>query len=117
MQWLTILGVAIAVTVFLGSAVVFLRGSRDQGTIATLQRSNSALTERVNVLEADAARDVIERDRLVARVDALEHENQTLRNVRPSAEVIAEVAERLVSHDEATRTMLATLLVKGIEND
>jgi hypothetical protein len=123
-QWLTLVAAAIGVVVFLGSVVVFLRGSRDQGTIATLERSNHALTERVTVLENDAARGVIERDRLTERVAALEHENEALRAQRPSADAIAALAEvvsdnhsLLATHDRETKTMLATLILKGTEGD
>lgn len=123
-QWLTLAAAAIGVVVFLGSVVVFLRGSRDQGTIATLERSNHALTERVTVLENDAARDLVERDRLTERVAALEHENEALRAQRPSAEAIASLARAvdaihafLVNHDREAKTMLATLILKGTEGD
>lgn len=109
MDWLTLIGVAIGAVVFLGSVVVFLRGSRDQGTIATLERSNKALTERVEVLEAEAARSIVERDRLTARVEALEHENEALRKVRPSHEAIAALTAMLQAHDDDVVSRLEVL--------
>lgn len=116
-SWLTIIGVAIAVVIFFGSVVVFLRGSRDQGTIATLERSNNALTERVTVLENEAARNLVERDSLGARIDALEHENEALRLERPSSEAIAALTEALARHDADAKAMLSALMLKGLEDD
>lgn len=115
MGWLTILGVGIAAAVFLGSVVVYLRGSRDQGTIATLERSNKALTERVTVLEGEAARSAVERDRDAARITALEHENESLRAERPSAEAIANLAVALARHDADLKGMVSALMLKGTE--
>lgn len=85
------IGGAIGIIVFLGTLVVYLRGSRDKGTIATLEASNKALTERVGVLvegEADLNRQI--RD-LRNRMAAVERENAELRAQRPSAEAIAAV--------------------------
>ena len=123
--WLVIIAAAISIVVFAGTIVVYLRGSRDKGTIATLEASNRALTERVVVLESEAARDLLERDRLEARVTALEHENTVLAAARPSAEVIADVAaavvdikngirthdDRLSRHDVDTKAMLTALML------
>jgi hypothetical protein len=93
---------------FLGMVVVYLRGSKDKGTIATLEASNRALTERVAILEADAlattarhaterAADAADRARLSARLGAVERENVGLLAQRPSAEVVAGIAVEL--HD------------------
>jgi len=116
-HWLTIILGAIAIVVFLGSVVVFLRGSRDQGTIATLERSNKALIERVTVLEDEAARNLVERDRLAARVEALEHENEALRLERPSSEAIAALTDLLKRHDADAKAMLSALMLKGLDDE
>lgn len=115
--WLTLIGVVIIVVGFLGSVVVFLRGSRDQGTIATLERYSKALEARLTQLEDEAARNTIERDRLTARVDALEHENEALRAERPSAEAIAALHTLLLRHDTDAKAMLSALMLKGIDDD
>lgn len=82
------LPVAVAVVLFLGSTVVYLRGAKDKGTIETLNRSNAALTERVKVLEdaevvriaADKAKD--------SRIESLESANTVLQNTVNSSELI-----------------------------
>lgn len=93
---------AVAVVVFLGATVVYFRGSRDKGTIATLEASNAALTERVEILKSDVAD-------MKSRLDFLEAENAELHRQRPSAEAIAEVLEvventasLLAAHDART---------------
>lgn len=86
--WLSGLAAAVVIVGFLGAAVVFLRGSKDKGTIDTLERSNHALTERVSVLESSETR-------LTARVSALEKENVALAAQRPSAEVLTEIQKEL----------------------
>lgn len=115
MQWLTILGIAIATAVFFGSVVVYLRGSRDQGTIATLERYGKACEARVTQLEDEQARGLIEHDRLIARMEVLEQENETLRAERPSAEAIAALTDLLRRHDADAKAMLSALMLKGIE--
>lgn len=78
----------IGIVIFLGTALVYLRGSKDKGTIATLEASNRALNERVDVLEASEAR-------LTARVALLETENRKLEAQRPSAEAIAALSSKV----------------------
>lgn len=110
-------GTWIGVVLFAGSVVVFLRGSRDKGTIATLEANNKALTERVTLLEGDVARitakALADKNQLSTRVDALERENTALLAQRPSAEAIADLnakADRLETdlsrHDIETRRLL-----------
>lgn len=70
-----------AVVLFLGSATVYLRGSRDKGTIDTLTRNNAALDERVKILEASEVANK-------ARIDALTHANKVLTNTVNSSELI-----------------------------
>lgn len=57
MDMLKWLPTAIALVLFLGAAVVYLRGSRDKGTIDTLERNNKALTERVTILVGECRED------------------------------------------------------------
>lgn len=98
-DWLGTLGGIVALVVFLGAAVVYIRGSKDKGTITTLESSNRALTERVKVLEdgerllkaeaaAAAIKHTAEVDALTLRVTRLEQDNTELRAQRPSAEAI-----------------------------
>lgn len=115
--WLALLAACVVVVGFLGSVVVFLRGSRDKGTIATLDRYSKALESRVTQLEAEAGRNKVERDRLTARVEALEHENEGLRAERPSAEAIKALTLSLAQHDADTKGMLAALMLKGVDDE
>lgn len=101
-QWLGIIGGLVGLIVFLGTVVVYLRGSRDKGTITTLTNSNAALMERVGLLEANEAR-------LSARVSLLEAENAALLAQRPSAEAIAALMLKLEAHDVATLRRLERL--------
>lgn len=106
----------IAAVVFLGAAVVYLRGSKDKGTIATLEKSNQALSEnnkilndRVSLLEAsDVAKD--------ARIDGLVQANEVLTNTVNSSELIANLAtlitdlsENLTEHHKASMKGVATI--------
>jgi len=94
--WLQVLGVCLVFVTFIGSAVVFLRGSADAGTIKTLEKNNTALTDRVGILEKENAE-------MKARLALLERENIDLRGQRPSAEVLVEIRSGLTSyHDELT---------------
>jgi hypothetical protein len=107
--WLSWLLGAIVVVGFLGSVTIYLRGSKDAGTIQTLERSNQALNERVAILEANESR-------LSARVTLLEHENAELHAQRPSAEMLVEMrslleqhVEELRHHDMETRPLLMAI--------
>jgi site-specific DNA-adenine methylase len=73
---------AVAVVVFLGAAAVYLRGSRDKGTIATLTANNAALTERVNILEQD-------KSKLQNEVGSLKQAVTVLEGVANSSDAIA----------------------------
>ena len=101
-DWLGTLGGIVVVVVFFGAAVVYIRGSKDKGTITTLERNNAALTARVTLLEASelhikaeaearATLDAAKIDALNVRVKALEDDNAALRSQRPSAEAIEAV--------------------------
>jgi UDP-N-acetylglucosamine 2-epimerase len=113
---MTVLGYitgVIGIVLFLGTVVVYLSGSRDKGTIATLEASNRSLSERVSILEANETR-------LTSRVAHVEAENAELRAQRPSAEAIAglaqqvttigeqmtEVIDMLAKHDSDIKTIL-----------
>lgn len=110
--WLGIITGVIGLVVFLGAVVVYLAGSKDQGTIKTLQNSNAALQERVGVLESGEAD-------LKARVAVLEFENHTLKAQRPSAEAIAALVDqtahldgRLDAHDTETKALIVSETVR-----
>lgn len=94
--WLGTIGGLVGLIVFLGAVVVYLRGSKDAGTIKTLEKNNQALTERVDLLE----RDNVE---LKAKVGALERENAHLLAQRPSAEVLDEIRSDLGAYIGAQR--------------
>jgi hypothetical protein len=85
---------AIGLVLFLGSATVYLRGSKDKGTIETLQRSNAALTERVAILEP--------------QVEALTRANEVLQRTVNSADLIVDlktqVLQALADHHNAAMT-------------
>lgn len=95
--WMQVLGCLVLFVTFVGSAVVFLRGSADKGTIETLERSNRALNERVALLESENERHTANEVRLSARVEALERENASLEAARPSAEAIAGIDTKLTA--------------------
>lgn len=94
--WLTVLLGLIGFVGFIGSSLVYLRGSKDKGTIDVLERSNKALTERVAILEEEAARCGV-------RLGVLERENADLRAQRPSAEAIEEMHGLLIQHIDELR--------------
>lgn len=122
--WLGALGSALGFVVFLGAVVVYLRGSKDKGTIETLERNNQALTERVGLLEASELRHVANEAALEARVGVLETEKATLQAQRPSAEKIVEIQRDVASllglsrtHDSETRALLMAIATTLGERD
>ena len=107
--WLGTIGGLVGLVVFFGAVVVYLRGSKDKGTIETLERSNHALTERVGLLEKDNGE-------MKARIGSLERENAALLAQRPSAEVLAEMRHDLTGyiasqrdHNGETRALLMAI--------
>lgn len=82
------LAYTIGIVVFLGTAAVYLRGSRDKGTIDSLERQNAAFKEEIAGLHTQV-------DALQARVTHLESENAGLRSQRPSADAIADLAQKV----------------------
>lgn len=106
MDALSWLPTAIAVVLFLGSAVIYLRGSRDKGTIDALERNNRALTERVGILESEQREDR-------AQIEGLVTANRVLTNTVNSAELIetlkTEVLAALLDHHNAALKGMATI--------
>jgi hypothetical protein len=103
----------IGVIVFLGAAVVYIRGSKDKGTIATLEASSRAQAGLIETMKEELAQERTARERLAIRVAALERENTSLLAQRPSAEAIAQIAEdvdslrvALHAHDVSTKALL-----------
>lgn len=93
------LGPFIIVVGFLGAAAIYLRGSKDSGTIATLSKNNAALTERVTVLEKDASiKD--------AQIQALTTANQVLANTVTGAEKLDNVLRQLGEIDRNLQLLL-----------
>lgn len=105
--WLNILLGLVVIVGFAGSAIIYLRGSRDKGTIEALERNNRALSERVQILEEDAAR-------CAHRLEVLEKENKDLRAQRPSAKEIAEIL-RLTKLE--FRILLKLAAAAGLKED
>lgn len=102
-----LIGWGIAFVVFLAAAVVYLRGSRDAGTIKTLEKNNEALTERVDILEANEKVLKAEVEAHKVRIRAVEDENETLRAHRPSAEAIEALHIALILHDTKPGSLAA----------
>lgn len=125
--WLGVIPISIGVVVFMGTAVVYLRGAADKSDVERLERSNEtlvqsneALLQRVRVVEAaalaadaqrakDQAASEAERARLTTRVSMLERENTSLLAQRPSAEVLVQMREDLVQI-KAVMTAIASLM-------
>lgn len=95
----------IAGVIFLGAAVVYLRGSKDAGTIKTLEKNNEALSNRVTILEAAEIVRKAEVEALGVRLKAAEDEAASLRAQRPSADAIADLHRALVQHDQKPGTL------------
>lgn len=117
-SWIGTVGGLVGLIVFLGAAVVYLRGSKDKGTITTLEQNNRALTERVDLLEdsekrlkAEAvAAETLHRaeiEALTIRVKALEDDNANLRAQRPSADAIEAVYTLMQAVHSDTRAIRA----------
>lgn len=109
-DWVSTIAGYISLVVFVGAVVIYLRGSKDKGTITTLEASNKALTERVSLLEAsekrltaDAAAAKVshksEIDAMHVRIETLERENERLLLQRPSADLIEDLHRKLEKHD------------------
>lgn len=110
--WLGVIGALVGIVVFIGSAVQYLRGSKDAGTIKTLEQNNHALTERVTILEAGRIADREEKAALTARVESLERENSALVAERPSADVLRDIrsdVRGIREHEGENRALLIAI--------
>lgn len=122
--WAWVFG-GIAVINFLGASAVYLRGSRDKGTIETLSRSNTALQEnnkilndRVTLLETSGH---AQQEKLDAQTETIE----VLTNTVNSSELINVLRSDLGDHHSAAMsgmekihadlTNLPALLVAAIK--
>lgn len=88
-------GLAVAILGALGllaSAAAYLRASYAKATVATLAESNAALSEQVRILKEERDEDRVEREQerkedaakaaqMAVKIEALERENDTLREV------------------------------------
>ena len=117
-DWFGEVGGWVALVVFLGAVAGYLRGSRDKGTIATLESSNEALLQwqdvakgQIGELKASAAAAAIkhkaEVEALGLRLTALEAERDDLLKQRPSAAAIQALRDRLEMHDAVTLAAIA----------
>lgn len=112
--WLSILGVCVVFTGFLGAAATYLRGSKDQGTIGMLNRHSDA--QDIEIKDLKQERDRIQRDfdALMVRVATLEKDKADLAAERPSADVLVEIRQALttfVSDAKTTNGEIKTLLM------
>lgn len=110
------IGLGISIVVFLGAAWVYLSGSKDKGTIATLEANNKALTDRVVILEAKDRLNEQDKAADRARIAALERENALLLGQRPSADRLHDIETALGAHDTETRKLLRAI-VSGINRE
>lgn len=102
-----LIGWGVAFVVFLGAAVVYLRGAKDAGTIKTLEKNNEALTERVEILEASELVSKAREEALSVRLAAAEEEAELLRQQRPSGEAIENLHIALIMHDTKPGSLAA----------
>lgn len=104
---LAVLGGAVVVITFIGTAVVYLRGSFEKGEFERLERMIHVRDEEIEGLNSKMAR--VERDNadLRARVQVLEQENERLVSLRPSAEAIHAIDRFLrEDHDVTAKKIL-----------
>lgn len=93
------IGGIVGLIVFFGAAVVYLRGSKDKGTIETLERSNKALAESERILETKV-------EKLTVRVAYLEKQNADLQGQRPSAEAIEAIRTLAEKNDREIKALI-----------
>jgi hypothetical protein len=83
--WLALVVTILGALGLLASAAAYLRASYAKATVATLAESNAALTEQVAILKAKAEADEQDRERerlsMTGRLNLMESENNTLREV------------------------------------
>lgn len=111
LQWL---GGLVALVLFLGSVVVYLRGSKDKGTIETLERNSKAQSERIGILEAEDERKTEKIKQLETALDTerteRQQERETLVNIANSSEAIAALREETLSRLGEHHTQVMTVL-------
>lgn len=117
-----IIGWALPLLSFIGLGAVYLRGSADKGTIESLQRSNAALKEELEIEKTknqnradDAARKITglveDNDRLKQQVVSLGRQLHTLQGVVTQAPQIARLQETLEGHHDETSELLREIVV------
>jgi hypothetical protein len=104
------LTLGITFVLFLGAAAVFLRGSKDKGTIASLSASNASLWEKVRLSDDETKA-------LKTRVDVLEATKQALTEAVTQAarvqalhETVQSIQKRNEENHATTRAMVQQLL-------
>jgi hypothetical protein len=104
------LTLGITFVLFLGAAAVFLRGSKDKGTIASLSASNASLWEKVRLSDDEAKQ-------LKVRVEVLEATKQALTEAVTQAarvqalhETVQSIQKRNEENHATTRGMVQRLL-------
>lgn len=99
MDFATVLSVVLGVLTMISvvaSAVAVARASLAKSTIETLQQSNAALTERVDILVSDKAE-------TTARLSALEGENKLLRSLKSGSDAVETVGNAVAQADDRRR--------------
>jgi hypothetical protein len=90
--WLGLIVAVLGALGLLASAAAYFRASYAKATVATLAESNAALSEQVRILKEERDEDRLERERerkedaakaaqMAVKIEALERENATLREV------------------------------------
>lgn len=88
---LGVLGGLLGLVLVVATVVAYFRASLAKATIETLKDSNSALTDRVAILEA-------EQERQKVRTESLERENATLREAVSGKADVAEILALITHH-------------------
>lgn len=93
----TILGL-IGIVSFLGASAIYLRGSADKGTIVSLTNSIAALKTENELHEEKIARQEVHMTAQDGRLNLLEQENNTLREIVTQKREIAVLTKMLDDH-------------------
>lgn len=95
----TLIAIVVAALAGLASLVAIAKANFAKTTIVTLKENNSALSDRVELLEGENARREQENAQQRLRIAALEHENDTLKTYVSGTEAIRELALSLAASD------------------
>lgn len=106
----TVIGITLPLLSFLGLAAVYLRGSADKGTIESLQRSNAALHEEIEVQSRKSQAQDDEIDRQNQLIISLGRQVHTLQGVVTQAAEIARLQTTLDGHHTETVGVLGRIL-------